>query len=129
MKDSGELQLITLVAYVLLVILAIAPLAFAWSKVIACRRIFVRHPYMMMVPMFVATASGLLFLVGLYWQQPIGGDYTGRRFVTIYTNLLLSVGVTALSIAKRHEISLQLAVLGVCLMTAWLYMAAVSSVV
>jgi hypothetical protein len=82
-----------------------------------------------LIALSVGTLSGVLFASVFVWPEGIGTHYSNRRFLTLYANIALAVGIMIVAARHRGQMSLSLLLQGGGLAVGWLYLAAVSAVV
>jgi len=77
----------------------------------------------------VLTLSQLLLVAGLLRGEVLGPDYSPRRYTTIYVNLVAMVIATVVAARTDSRVRRELFTAAASLTCAWVYVAAVSSVV
>ena len=120
----------TLIVFALLVLIPASPLLLTWRRVLSRGDSLASVPGLTVkLPLFVTTASCLLFFLGLFFKSAIGADYSDRRFITIWTNLGLAVLMVALSLLGKNPLRVLVAIAAGAVALVWLYAWAVSAAV
>lgn len=115
--------------YVIVVVLLaspLIPLTLAWRGVLTKRFLGDRRDPVFLI---VTTLSYLLMVSSLAFHGLVGPDYSSRRYLTIYANLLLMVAVAIWTTIRRGSLAALMPLISALVALVWAYALMVSSAV
>src|ERR1041384_4449619 len=127
MTPATQAQIILYMAVMLWMCLPVIPISMTWVT-IRRRSDALETDSLAIAVAGVITVSYLLLALGMFWANVIGRDYTTRRYVTIWLNViaLIAVGFAG---ASRSKIQLWSVMSSILVITCWLYLGVIGSVV
>lgn len=115
--------------YAIVILLLASPvvlLSAAWDRVLSRRFPVDRRDRVLLTAI---TLSYLLMLSGLAFQEVLGSDYSLRRFVTLYANLILMAVIAGWATLRKGSLGGLMSLLSMLMVLVWLYATIVSSLV
>jgi len=112
----------------MVVILAspLVPLYLAWRRVLATRFLAGRRDHVLLTVIMI---SYLVMIGSLAFRDVVGADYSLRRYVTIYANLILMVVIAVWTMLRRGSLGALMPLVSALVAMVWAYALIVSSAV
>ena len=122
-SDLGRLVALTIVW--LLIALPCVPVVMGWRALHRSTGVRVEPAAVLLL----VTISYSWILLGLFFPQVLGPDYSDQRFATIGSNLAAMMVLALWAIVRGRDLRWPLLIVSLATASVWLYFLAISSVV